>query len=473
MLTQNELVKLTEWYKHNEKFLAHNQKIFDIAEGELMTYIKETVFKQLNPKSAAVAMERAIPVNILNKLVEKLSGLYEEAPTRTTESTSDQELIDWYVREKSVDTMFLEANLNFNRYKNTVLEIYECDDELDIKTLPSNNYLPFTFNENDHMKVEGILKVLPYKKGGITEKKLWIYTDEQFISIDLNGNLIMDDMKDNEGENHFGVLNFSYASKSRYLLVPKPDSDTLQLTLTIPILFTDLAFSSMFLSIPILYTIDADAENLPIAPNMFWDIKSTDIEKKAGVGVIKPEPNIEAQLNMIGQILAVWLQSKNIKPGAITPQMTVNNLASGVAMVIEESDTTKDVKKQEKYFKKLEQDFWYRLAIMHNKMVDDGKMLGIGKFSDPEKLKIEIKYNIPGPIESKTEKANRLKTEKDAGLTSQKAAIKEYHETDDEGAEKMIDEIQSEKQVNISLFPQLGDKDGRDNEEIQGKQKGT
>ena len=442
MLTEKQVLALGEFVEQNRKFIEHNQILFDITEGDLLTYLTKTLEAQFTGDSAKIALERAIPINILKRIVSKLSKLYMTSPTRKTENPTNQELIDYYVKEQDVDTYFNDANENFNTYKNCVLELFEDKNLLNTRAIPSNGFLPFTFNEVDKTSAEGIIKFLLMPGG---KKKMWIHTDEEFLAVDDTGKIVREDMSENDGNNPFKVLPFAYMSRSRYLLIPKADSDLLRMTLVIPVLLTDLTFSSMFMSNPIVYTIDANVDNMKMGPNICWNMKSDEPDKKPEVGVVKPDPNLEAQLNMIKDILALWLQTKNIKATNIG-SMSVENIASGIALLIQEMDTTEDRQAQTVYFKALEKDYWRKLAIMHNELVIAGRIKEKRLFSNPEELIVDVTYGSMKIIETKAEVVERVTKELAQGLTTKARAIKELNPVmSTEDIVTLMKEIDAEK----------------------------
>lgn len=416
---------LLDYFKAHKPHLEHNAKIFDIMEGELGKYVKAALDEQFTGNSAAIAEQRMVPINCMRKIVQKLSKLYQAPPKRTFDSSSDQELADYYAEEKGLNIELSDCNEAFNAYKACNLEFYE-DSSLDnnplqFRSLPGHVYLPLSLDPVDATRYTHMIKVI-YSK----DTKLWVYSEDDFSAYDEHGKVVGEDMPAG-GENPFGIVPFSYMARSRHLLIPKNDSDFVKLTIHIPVLLTDLAFSSMFLSNPVLFTIDSEVENLKLSPNTFWNIKSDSFDdgKKAQVGVLKPEPNIEAQLSLIKETLGMWLQSKNIRPGTIG-KMSGESATSGISLVIMDADTTEDRKIQQRYFETYEQDVFYRLATIHNKLVDMGRITGQPKFSNPEDLKMTVEFAPQEPIESKSEQVERLSKEIQAGINSKEGAIKEY-----------------------------------------------
>lgn len=426
----------------SKDLIKHNERIFDILEGDLATQLKEKLSQQLSGDSSIYAMHRAAPINVLKKIIDKLSGLYTMPPARTTENAQDQELIDWYTHEMNINTYWKDANESFNAYKTMSLELFLDEGYLKTRAIRAAKYIAISLDTVNPMRVTHFVKIMQDADGN---PKYWVYSENEFASYDKDWSLVRSDMVENEGINPFGVIPITYQTKSRYLLTPLPDTDTLAMTLLIPVLLTDLNFASMFLSNPIVWTSNAKIENIKLSPNMYWDLKGEAGGEKPEIGVIKPEPNIDAQLTLVKDQLGMWLQSRNIKPGAVG-KLTVESAASGISLMIQEMDTTEDRLNQIPYFKEAEQDYWYRLAVMHNSLVNTSGFIQNKKFSDPEKLKVSVKYSEQKVFEARADKIDRLSKELAAGLISKRAAIKELSpDIDDDAIDIILADIKAER----------------------------
>lgn len=463
-------MEIKEYFKEHKDLLLHDYYLFDILEGNLLKYLQKKMHQQLTGKSAALSMQRAVPINVLRKITDKLSKLYSKPVKRTVSDPGDAKLIEYYENEKDVNVNFSDANFNFNAYKKACIEIYESDKEEDnplyLRSLPGHEYLPYASNPVNDMQMTEMIKIFANHEKDYDENTvLFVYSDDKFMAINKNGEIQNALMPETGGENTFGIIPFSYIQRSRNLLVPIPDSDLFQMSLLIPVLMSDLTFASMYLSHPQIYGIDLDIEDLKKSPDSLWNIKSQIGENgesaKPELNVLKADPNIVDQLTLVKETLGMWLQTRNIKPGTVG-KLTAENAASGISLVIQEADTTEDRDIQKKYFAQMEKDFWYRLATIHNNLVEEGRIKGLAKFSDPEKLNVSVEYSPMTPIESKTEQIDRLTKEILAGINSKEHALQEYRpDLDDEVRDEILKEaaisIVVEKESNGDEAPENKD----------------
>jgi hypothetical protein len=448
---QDNIEMLLKYIRDNSKFLEYNEQIFNILEGNLLDKLCKTIDEQLSHRSATIMKSRAIPLNVLKKIIEKLSKLYFQTPTRTTENPINQELIDYYSVNTGINTHLGNCNENFNAYKNCSIEIIENEEEraLNFRAIPSHQFLVWSDNVFNPMKVTGYVKFmgLYQDKDGTKKNRLWIYTNEGFRAITSEGELIPEDMAINEGINPFGIIPFSYLTRSDYLLIPMEDTDTLRMATMIPLLLSETSFASMFLANPIIYGVDLDIENLQLSPAQFWNFKSLDPESKPTIGVIKPDLDMKQQVDYAKDLLSLWLETRNIKAGAIG-SIDAQGAASGIALAIREMDTTQDRMNQEKHFQKFENDLWRRVGIMHNKLASVKRLEMNKQFVNPEDMKVVVDYADQAPLQDEaTEIANTVML-LNAGLISKSQALRRIHDNlDDNELEKLMLEIEGDEAI--------------------------
>ena len=257
-----------------------------------------------------------------------------------------------------------------------------------------------------------------------------------------------------DGINEYGVLPGVYINRSRHSLIPKIDTDTLNMTKLIPVLLADCNFATMFQSFSIIYGIDVNDENLKMAPNAFWSFKSDPSrDTKPEIGVLKPEVDTDKVLGLVKTELAMWLESKGIKPGSVG-SMTADNAASGIAKMIDESDTTEDRKKQVSIFAPRDAEC---LEVIINHMLPVWKMdpaftADIPFIGDGYAVGVEFPEQKPLVDEAVATETEIKKIQN--GLTTKKRAIKKLNpDMTDDQVEELLNEIQA-GQASVTSPPQ-------------------
>lgn len=457
-----DLIKLVlETIEGHKSRHAFNTVLFNILEGDVYSYICKSIEDQMSPLSAKTAKFRIPPINVLRKVVCKLTKLYGRPVVRSTDEQSDMDLIAYYEKEIGVNKLFDSLNFNFNGYKYAAMKIFEDENGISARPLTATQFIPIS-TSGDPTKIDVIIE--PAGMVG-NNKKFWVYTASTFTSILENGSIFEEDMKENEGLNPYGVLPFAYANSSSYLTIPKEDHDMALMPILIPLLMTEINFGMQFLANPIIYGINLNLENIRISPNAVLNLKTDDVAagQTQSIDVLQPSMDIQNQSKWIAQdLMATWLESKDIRASVVG---STDNAVSGINLMIREMDTTENVKRQSVIFKDVESDFWHKLATIHNYAVDAGR-IDAGKFSD--NLNLTVQYADPEPIQDRITIVDTVQKEMDAGLLSKRSALKRLNPgMTDQEIDKELELISKEKETKITMvgFNGLPESNSTDNAE--------
>ena len=459
--------------------VEYNRKLLDIHEGQLMTYVEESMQNELSPEAFARAKERIAPINILSNVVEKLSRVYVDPANRKAANGGDNELLNKYEEWYDIDNKMALANELMSLHKYFALEPYLSDGKPKLRVIPADKFLVWSddkmepTNPTVFIKFMGtVKKVVPAtdnegraRRDGskvVREvSKFHLYSDDEFLEVDMDGDITIDEV------NPFGRIPFVYGNSSPFNLIPKPDSDTFSMAILIPKLLADLNYAVQFQSHSIVYGIDIDPENLEGNPDSFWVINSKEGENKnPTLGTIKPDVDSDKVMELIHSEISLWLNSKGLKTST-SGNADVNISASGISKLIDEADATSIRKKQARLFNSFEKDLWSLTEIMHNIWVAKGVIEGEGK-AFTSKFDPEILFADQKPVINKKEMLEEFKLMKELGLFIPKRAIAALHPTMtseqvDEFFQELND-IESETNENIDrIFTDSEDDDGEEN----------
>lgn len=449
---------LAEQAKKYHEHLSHNHVLFEVYEGDLLKYVKQDVEKQITGQSAELAVMRISPINILKMVIDKLSRIYNDKTQREFMGTDlDKEILSYYDQCMRTQVVMQLANEYFNLFKNASVEPFLDDETLKpkLRVMPSDRYFTYSNNIKDPAKVTHFVKIIGKRTlaNGRESLIMFAYTKDEFLIFDDKGNPVPELMQQVETGmiNTYGVIPMAYTVRTNDGVMPKPDTDTLTMTRLIPVIITDINFAVMFQSFSIFYGIDVDEENLKMNPNAFWRLKSDpNGGGKPSVGIIKPEVDSDKVMNLIQSQMAMWLQSRNIRPGA-TGQLTAENFASGISKMVDEMDTSAERTKQVPFFEKLENDLWALVINNHNRVWS--KQRG---FEYPQELSseaaVKVTFSEQKPEVSYTQILDDVIKELKAGLTSRKKALARLNpDLDDEELDEYIKEIDEERTTEIEM----------------------
>jgi hypothetical protein len=419
MSLRDDIPALVDRFKAlNNDVIPHNEVLFNIYEGDLLSYIEEDMRRTLSKEFFEQIKDRIAPINVLGRVVDKLSKLYSKSPVRTLQvpgsknaeaPQKDLDIFEFYKREFDIDTTMGLGNEFFNMFKNCLIEPFLDRGKPRLRMIPSHQFFVYSNDQVNPLRPTHIVKIMgKWKKpNGEEVTVLWAYTDDEFLIFDDKKEVVealmqRPDVASLNGRNPYGKIPMVYVNRSRHMLTPKPDTDTLAMTKLIPLLLSDLNGATKFQCFSIVYGIDLDEKELKINPNAFWRLKSDPASQgKASIGTIKPEVDIEEVMNLIHTELSLWMNTKNIRPGSVGA-LKAENMTSGISKAIDEMDTSEDRQKQVPYFKQAEREFW-DLVINHlhpNWMGSDGFELNMA-FSPGAKVETQFAEQRPIVDESK------------------------------------------------------------------------
>jgi hypothetical protein len=418
--------------KEQTPTVKHNEDLLCILEGDLLKFIVQQFKEEFKEADSLHQIEpRIAPINFLKRIIDKLSKIYSETPKRkiVDGTDQDQELLEWYVEQMEFDAVMNLGNEFFNTFKNNLNQVYVVNGQPKVRAIPNDRFYVFSDNKIDPTIPTHIILPMGYRsKYKEQERKTSqvdsyvVWSDTEVYAFDSEGE-VYPFLDSGEFTNPFGVMPFMYVNRSRNFLVPPIDTDTKKMSVLLPVLLSDLTYAVKFQSFSIIYGINMDDQNIVMKPNGFWTFKSDPgTDAKPELGQLKPQVDITQVIELITTQLAMWLNSRNIRPGSIG-QIAAENMASGISKMVDEMDTSDERKKQVEFYKTGEQHFWQKL--MHNihpawvksRLIDETRL-----FSQGCRVMVEFPQQLPQV--RRGDLVRDLRDEVEAGFISRESAIK-------------------------------------------------
>src|SRR5690606_29687219 len=80
----------------NDEYLEHNKKTLAVFEGDLLKFVLDILSKTVSGQYLEAIKHRVLPINILQRYVNKVATVYNKPPTRTALDTRYQQHVDFY-----------------------------------------------------------------------------------------------------------------------------------------------------------------------------------------------------------------------------------------------------------------------------------------------------------------------------------------------------------------------------------------
>lgn len=426
IMERSDRIKLhLEHIKNWEAFLKINADKLEIYDGNLLPYVDAIMQKTVSKNYYDKVKDRLIPLNVLTRVIDKLSKVYASSPQRSDERY--QGFIDTVKETAAVDMKLGVADSYSHLFKGYALEPYLEDKKINLRVIPFDRFLPLSLDIENPTRITDFIKFMGERVNSKGEKKpfYFSYTDEDFFAFDSSGEELTEYYEGNEGKNLFGIIPFIYGSRSLQNLIPTQDTDILQMSKMIPVLLSDLAGAIMFQCFTIIYGIDVKSENLTMSPNAFWSLKTDNkTDSKPVIGTIKPEADIDKVVGFIKSVFAFWLETKGVRIGSMN-SIDAGNVASGLAKIIDEMDVYEVKKNQIQFFKIEEKKLWDLIAKMNNywlKHAEGFKSEIIGEDFNPI-----ITFDEPKPEISRDQMVTTVDKEYKGGYLDSLSAIRQLY----------------------------------------------
>jgi len=184
---------------NNRKILKHNTNLFDIYEGELLPQLEKELKTQLSLKSYRTAMGRIAPINLMKRIVDKLSKIYSKDPTRViTGSANDTKLFEGYFRSMRINKQMNFSNEFFNTFKNNLIMPFANQGTVKLRVVPSERFLPMSTDPVEPTRMTHLILFMGVRlsdKGSLDEI-IHVYTDEEFMIVNQEMETQFDLMND-------------------------------------------------------------------------------------------------------------------------------------------------------------------------------------------------------------------------------------------------------------------------------------
>jgi len=423
-----------------------------IYNGKILDVVMEAIVKEFKkPETVNELQARLIPINIVQKIINKLALVYKSAPMRKSAdgNEDDNELIETYEDGMKINRCLKSANRHFKLHKRALVEIYLNKFGVpSIRALRRGSYEVFSSSGIDPQIPDTVMKILHWDFDPM--KRVYeFWTDEDFLIVDGKGNPMVSEMAsmgNESGINPFGTLPFTYINESDTELVPLADDDLLKVGVAIPLLLSDLSFASKYQAWSMIYTIGVDGD-IPINPNSVINLDFGPEGERPEINQVKPEIDIDQMLRLIEALVAFQLSTKSLSAGSIQGKLTTQNAASGISKMLDESESMEDREDQQQYFVDAERDIWGKLS---KQMIPYWRRIKAldGDFNAEFSQDFEISIHFPEIkiVKTEQEKLNEAKFRIDSGFSTKRRELKRLNPMmSDEEIEALLEEINEEK----------------------------
>jgi hypothetical protein len=385
------------------EYLSINSKLFVIYNNNIKKFLLERIDEDLSsPNSRSEAKSRLACINVLPKVVNKLSKAYSTQVIRHSENNQDN--LSRLITDVSMTKIMTLANKMLNLHRIFAVEIIidPITAAPSLRVIPASNFVIYS-STNEPDSWDTFIKI-------IDANTIVKYTNETVETWDVKDNVLRESLP-----NAYGVIPFVVNKRDTMTTLPEPDRDAFEFVTLLPLLLTDLNYAMKFQAFSIMYTINASSKNKELAPNAIWSFETTGQDgDKPEIGKITPEINASDLMLSVSTQFNLWLDTKNIKMNSI--MATSAPTLSGIAKAIDEGDVHDDVVDQRKIFEETEKEIIRMISSF------------VPSYGNMDDLSIHF-VDDSSVRELPKDKLDRIVLKLDKKLTSWEQAVREANES--------------------------------------------
>lgn len=430
-----EYLKRYEIYKDNTK-----RHVIDglMAEG-------------LKPTTIAQMSNRAGNISICRKIVNKKARAYSGGVQRTGADDFTSNQLSDLSRLLSFDAVMKKSDRYRELYKNCLLQVVpELDldegDELtgnrwelkfavlapwqyDVVEDPYNREKPMVVLVSDFTDrpvrygtdgKDNVIADSP-EDAGKNESAHYVWWSKSFhFTTDEEGAIILNKTPDDLA-NPIGMLPFvNNAEEQDGQYWAQGGDDLIQGSILVNKLITDMNFIAYLQGFGQLVVTGKNIQekNFAWGPNNACIIEHGEDDPIPNVQILSANPPLDSWMKLVQQYIALLLTTNNLSPGAVSVDLSASNFPSGIAMLIEQSESTESVSDKQKAYVEIEREVWKIVKAWHNLYLDSGALCDdfaeVGSL--PDDFDVSIKFTEARPPISEAEKLANIKTRSEIGI---------------------------------------------------------
>lgn len=483
-------------------------KRFDIYKKRQAQYIKEQLIREYSQRTVS-DMRVISSINLGPRIIDKMASLYSDEPKRMFTRSSGQQLSENETRQinelykaMGIDEIMKKSNRYFKLQQQAAIQLIPRDGKVSARVLMPHHYDVIPDDGNPEHAMGYVVSVYdrsllynqqsalsgggensnyinPQVSDGINQmiadqddplgragmRFIWWTAEWNFVT-DGWGNLIGGSGDRMEVrtvqdlsliENPIKMLPFiDIACGKDFEFWVRQGNDTIDFTLDFSVLLSDTAEINkrQGYSQAIVYSEEAP-KDMVVGPNRVLHIKQNpDKELQPRFEWSNPQPDMQAALSLLETYLSLFLTSQGLDPKTVTGKGETLKFNSGFERLLAMIDMFEASKDDMSLYRRVEQETLKITAAWSNLFQTATIANGVRPFDPnlrqatiPEDAVVTVVYATPTAAQSQADVEDSQVKLLDNRLTSRKRAIMAIHKVDEDGAEKIIEEIDQEDEI--------------------------
>ena len=450
---------------------------YEVYRDRTKQWVIQALFKQFNVQTVSEMESRATNISIARKIVDKLARAYNGGVIRELENKADTQKVNDLAEFLLFDQKMKKIDRYEHLFRNTLLGVLPEKDSYLSDTLGKDLFnirlkplVPFTYDvvpdyinemkakcviltdfvernqtgvgvvvaDNSDGRVgviadfrergdrrEQTIANSPEDKG--TEHRRFIFWSNKYHFTTDDKGQIIGELSPENNLNPIGILpfiNFSHDQDCSFWA--DGGDDLTDGSVLINVLITDLfsIANQQGWGQPV-----ATGKNLKdkivIGPHRVMILEHETDDPTPSFQFVSANPPIADWMRMIEMYTALLLSTNNLSPRNISGSLDVNNIASGISKLIDESESTESIEESQERFRKKEPLVWDIFKKWYD-VYDKSKSLipELAEFGTLQSTDVNLIFKDPKPVVTEDQKLQNIKLRKELGINTMLELIK-------------------------------------------------
>ncbi len=471
----------------NQARKAEHKKRQDLYKDKIKEYVIEQFRKEkLSPATVDLISNRATAVNILKKVINKLSRSYLGDVKRDFKEDAEKfseldSLIDMSSKMRKADRL---EKLHNNCLMGVIPKsVYELSDDvnrfvLDIPVLAPYQYdviedaadrekarcviLSDTYATTQSLGLDlsqgadGVDQVIadhPDDHGKPKGPEYIFWTKTYHLTCDAEGKLI-------KSKSPLDLLNpiqmmpwVTVSEKQDGAYYAQGGNDLIDGTILVNTILTDMiAIANIQGWGQLVITGSNIPDTISGGPHKAIVIEQRSGDPAPSVSFQSANPPLDAWAQMVEQYVALLLTTNDLSPGQVSAKLDAASPASGVSLMIDRSEALDNVADRQKMFKLVERKLWSIAAAWQNLLFDANLLIddfyALGQLPMPS---VSLKFHEARATLTEKERLENMKARHELGIVSIRDLIKtDNPDMTDEEVEQKVLYLESKKMEKVA-----------------------
>lgn len=478
---------------HAMKRKLNAYKAYQCLKDKTKDYVLEQLLMQFENDTVYEMQYSVSNISILRKVISKLARVYNNGVKRTMPTDTETQMIEAMAKELDFNQVMKKANRYQRTFKNALVYVRPVKEEFDKMAVKVEVKAPFSYDviedPNDPTKPLAVIlsdfippsapvlrvpirggkdddgtiyprTVMSYSptQAGVNEDDnrefIW-WTKNFHFTTDAKGKIISIANSIDDVKNPLGVLPFVVlAEEQDGCFWAEGGEDLVEAGISINVMLTNTKHVGISQGYGQLYM---SGKNLPkavkVGPNHCVQMEYAEGEPTPAIGYLNSNPPLSDLKALIEMETALMLTTNNLSTAGFSTSLgSGTDFASGIALMIDKSESVEDVQEQAQLFIDEEPEIWALIGLWHGALKSAGVLVedqaALPMPQDPS----EVVVSFPSPKipMSEKEELEVIEKRRDLGLnTEAELLMRDDPSLTLEEAEAKLQKIKDEKQAKM------------------------